>query len=355
MQITPGEIERIQRDSKKAEQNGQLSADQLKVIYDRGFFKVLLPKQTGGKDLSLTDAAEAFRKCSAVEGSFGWAVTIGTGGNFFYEFMQPELAKEVFSQKDALIAGSGIPSGTAIPEKNGFRIKGQWKYCSGAPHATSFTFNCFLTDEEGNKTEQVKAFVLQPDQVEIKEDWNAIGLKATSSHTVKVKDAFVNSDQMFDISQPQGNSDSLFFKYPFLEFARVSFAAVVLGLGEAFLENAQNLADKNKTNWQKPFPNRYPKVKGLLDEHERALEAAHQKFFEKVDESWQELEQEGSVSEQMAKAVSERCIQTVEEVLERTAKIFPWLGMSVLFPEDDLNRIWRDLQTAGQHLLLREF
>jgi alkylation response protein AidB-like acyl-CoA dehydrogenase len=354
MHFSEAEIEQVQSNSLKAEAAGQLTKDQREVIYKGELYKSLLPEEVGGKDLSLVEAAEVFRECSAIDGSFGWSVTIGVGGNFFYEFMQANVVKEVFSPKDTLIAGSGIPSGTATPEGDGFRINGEWKYCSGAPHATAFTFNCVLIDEAGKKTDRIKSFVLQPEQVQIGEDWNAMGLEATSSHTVKVKDAFVAIDRIFDISQPQGNSENLFFRYPFLEFARVSFATVVLGLGESFLEKSQKLAEENKTHWQQPFPDRYPKVKRLLEEQQKVLEEIHADFFKTIEESWNELEREGSVSVKTAKAVSERCFRTVEEVQQRTSKVFPWLGMSVLFPENELNRIWRDLQTAGQHLLLRE-
>ncbi|MFZ6053277.1 acyl-CoA dehydrogenase family protein [Halocola ammonii] len=355
MQFSEEEIQQIQEDASKAEATGQLKRDQLAVIYDHGLYKVLLPNEVGGKNLSLPEAADVFRKSSYVDGSFGWAVTIGAGGNFFFDFMEPKVAKEVFSSKEALIAGSGIPLGLATPEKDGFRITGKWKYCSGSPQASAFTFNCFVTDENGEKTDQVKSFVLRPDQIEIEKDWNALGLKATASHTVKVNNAFVTSDRMFDISQPQVNSGSLFFKYPFLEFARVSFAAVVLGLGEAFIEKAQQLAEESKSNWQQPFPDRFPKVKRMLNEQDNEMKFLRKAFFERVEKSWEELEQEGAVSDKLAKSVSEQCFETVNQVQQRTAKIFPWLGMSVLFPENEINRIWRDLQTAGQHILLRDF
>lgn len=355
MQFPKEGTRKIQEGAAKAEKSGMLTAGQLSVIYGHRLFKLLLPEQVGGLNCPLPEAAEIFRFCAQIDGSFGWMVTIGAGGDYFFGTMQQEVAREIFAPEKALIAGSGVPAGVAKRKGDGYQVSGEWKYCSGAPVATTFTFNCFLLDEKGRRTDQVRSFILRPRQVKVTEDWNAMGLQATASHTVKVEGEFVPGPATFSIFDPPRNTEQPIFNYPFLEFARISFAAVVLGLGESFLDQAAHLAKMNEIAWKHPFPDRSGKVGQLIKGQQERMEIIHARFFETIRESWDTVVKDSSLSPAAAREVSRQCILTVDTVLETAATIFPWLGMSVLFPENTINRTWRDLQTAAQHVLLRDF
>lgn len=129
------------------EQLRKLPQDVLDYIYEQKLFKLFTSKELGGKDLDLVAGVKVFQQMSALDGNFGWLITIGTGGNAFIPTFSPNVCEKIFMPKEAVIAGSGYPTGIAVKEAGGYVVTGQWKYCSGSNYASTFTMNCFI--EEG--------------------------------------------------------------------------------------------------------------------------------------------------------------------------------------------------------------
>ena len=121
------------------ENTGELSSEILDIIYNNGLFKLFVPKELGGKMLSLPEGLKVFEEASRINGSFGWLVTIGTGGGFFVPYYPINgMRQQLFSDKKAVIAGSGTASGIAKKVDGGYRVTGKWKYCSGSVHVNDF-------------------------------------------------------------------------------------------------------------------------------------------------------------------------------------------------------------------------
>jgi alkylation response protein AidB-like acyl-CoA dehydrogenase len=59
-----------------------------------------------------------------------------------WRFFEPKIAKQIYSDPEACLAGSGAPTGTATITGDGYIINGSWKYASGVHHATYITVNC---------------------------------------------------------------------------------------------------------------------------------------------------------------------------------------------------------------------
>lgn len=166
------------------DQTGQISDELLQFIYNNQLFKLIVSEKVGGKMLDLPNAAKVFQDASYIDGNFGWAVTIGSGGGMFVPNMTKATMEECYSPLDAVIAGSGFPAGTANPVEGGYIVNGKWFYCSGSQFATTFTASCTVE----NESEEILAFAFKPEQIDVIENWDAFGLKGTSSHSIQVTD-----------------------------------------------------------------------------------------------------------------------------------------------------------------------
>ena len=124
--------------------------------------------------------------------------------------MTPEVSRRVFAHREAVIAGDGMPTGTARQVEGGYIVNGGWKYCGGSTYATTFTANAVIepastvqnaTDVPNADQDEshIRSFILNPDQIEILEDWNAFGLRATASHTISTVEAFVPVEMTFSL------------------------------------------------------------------------------------------------------------------------------------------------------------
>ena len=98
------------------EQLGMLPQDVLDYIYEQRLFKLFTPRELGGMDLNLVDGVKIFQQMSALDGNFGWLITIGTGGNAFIPTFSKEICEKIYSPKEAVIAGSGYPTGIAVKQ-----------------------------------------------------------------------------------------------------------------------------------------------------------------------------------------------------------------------------------------------
>ena len=151
------------------ETNQTISPQILSYLYENKLLKIFAPPSLKGLGLSLEEGLKLFQKVSALDGNVGWAVTIGSGGNMFFPSFTKQVSERNFTKENAVIAGSGMATGIAKKTDGGYKISGQWKYCSGADYATLFTMNCMLEDSHEMVTCSVS-----PKDVKIIKDWLAI-------------------------------------------------------------------------------------------------------------------------------------------------------------------------------------
>lgn len=343
-------IDKIRSLSGEIEQKGKLPNFVLDLIYKKKLFKLFIPKELGGLMLPLPETLRIFDEAARIDGNLGWAITIGSGGGYFYAYMQPDTASKVFKDKKTVVAGSGHPSAIAEEIKGGYRVTGQWKYASGAPYASIFTANAIIKSKNKN-TPKMLAFAFNPKQVSIIKDWNAFGMKATESHSFKVDKAFVPHEMTFNLSvKPRINEPV--YNYPFLQFAEASFAALVIGLGRHFIEESKNILFQNKKVWQ---DDRYIFVKTKLDEAEKQIQKASNSFYKVVDKSWTQMLKQNKLQATLQQEVSKTSKQTSTTIRKCADELIQYMGMNAIMEDSDINKVWRDLHTACQHILLVPF
>ncbi len=343
-------VREIRENANNMENAGALTPQILAYMYEAKLFKLFVPTALGGLMLSLPEALRVFEKASWIDGSFGWLVTIGSGGGFFSATLPPEQSRLLFGNAKAVVAGSGHPNGSARPVDGGYVVSRMWKYCSGSTYASLFTANCRIEREPGEEGE-VRSFAFLPEQVSIIRDWNSFGLKATESHSMSVEQAFVPEDRTFDIMSKPHYDDPI-FRYPFLPFAQTSFAAVCLGICRHFLKEARSFAEARQAEWTQTRPQRITAWLNILEEQEAKFAAAKMRFYDTVERTWADFANKGRLSEQDEHEVG-ACSQTVARVsLDCAHAIFPLLGMTALMEDNPMNRTWRDLHTVTQHSVL---
>nr|WP_234462585.1 hypothetical protein [Adhaeribacter terrigena] len=178
-------------------------------------------------------------------------------------------------------------------------------------------------------------------------------MQGTGSHSIKAENAVVPVERTFDLSQsPLLFPDYLLYKYPFWQFAEVSFAVVALGVGLHFLEEAFATLEQNRQRRQDASPERYAFILKKYETAREELLQAREAFYTAVTASWQEMETQQMLSEEMKKTVS-RASKKVAKIARQAAhEMFPYLGMAAATETSLLNQLFRDLHTVCQHTTL---
>lgn len=328
------------------EELGRIPEDILELIYEHQLFKLFTAKELGGKDLDLLEGIKVFQQMSALDGNFGWLVTIGTGGNAFIPTLNKEVCEKIFSPRNAVIAGSGYPTGTAVKIDGGYRVTGQWKYCSGADYATTFTMNCFV-ENEGIRTDEIVSCSVNRYQVEVLNDWRAMGLKATASHTIRVQNVWIPLEETFQLGTIKNKYESAVHSFPFGTFAEASFLSVCLGITENFLEEIAILVKAR--NHDPSRTERLGAIQFLLMQQQKNFRQLEEQFYSMLDEYWEKHKDGHELTDaelqqfsRMSKDIAAACVDIANNLIRR-------LGMDAITETSSINRIWRNLYTAAQH------
>ncbi|WP_411843803.1 acyl-CoA dehydrogenase family protein [Salinicoccus sp. HZC-1] len=341
----------IRAQAQTMEQEGRLSDEVLEYIYDKGLFKLFVPVELGGNMQPLPEALKIFEEAAWVDGSFGWLVQIGSGAGFFATTMAPDQVRTFFTARDFYIAGSDRPTGTAQKTDDGYIVNGTWPFASAAAHASLFTATCRIESGDADDGTQY-AFAFTPDQVAVEADWKAFGMKATSSHTIHVTNAFVPAERRFDVTDSHFHFDHPVYHYPFLPFAAANIASTTIGIAKHFFEAARAHIETKKASWTKEGSKRYDHVNEILDGNEADFLNAREEFYREIEKSWDTHLKGAPFDNEDMEAISKQSKIVADVAVRGAQHLYRYLGMDVVMEDNLLNRIYRDLHTASQHGLL---
>ncbi|HEY4109150.1 acyl-CoA dehydrogenase [Puia sp.] len=351
----------IREHAAAAEQGRDLHPAVLELIYREGWFRLLVPQRWGGRALPLPQLVRLEEGLAFADGAVGWTVTLCSGAGWFAGFFpgggpsDEDGFDQLFADERLCIAGSGSPSGEARVVEGGYHVSGRWSYASGVGHATAYTANCVvwkdgapLPGPDGQPV--VRPFLFLPGEVRVHDDWKAMGLVATGSHGFSVEGLVVPAERMFVIEAAAATDANVLYRYPFLTLAEVTLAANLSGMGLHFLDCcAEIFALRAKSGRVSP---------GAAAEMERLLAAARSdmgamrgEFYRALDRSWAALEK-GTDAPGLYGIAGSISHELVAKVREWVGRLYPYAGLGAARVDTAINRVWRDLNTAGQHPLL---
>ncbi|GAB3925109.1 acyl-CoA dehydrogenase family protein [Mucilaginibacter myungsuensis] len=351
--ISDADITIIRDNAAAAEELGQLHPAQLELIERLQWFKLLVPKVYGGLETPLPGLIRLQEAISWADGSLGWTMTLCCGAGWFGGFIDPVLAYQIFNTPYLCLAGSGAQTGVAEIVDDGYKISGTWKYATGAHHATHFTANCIIQkdgeiqqDEFGNAL--IRSFVIPAKDVELLPAWKYIGMIATGSHSFNIDGAVVSADHSFLIDPAHTNVDGKLYKYPFLQLAEATLAVNLSGMALHFIELCAGIFEQ-KYQLPKMTDAHKDLMRRLLQDVTSKMDIARTELLKAVDASWA-APLDANADELKAVSLTSRILATASR--EAVDKLYPYCGLIAAAADSEINRVWRDIHTAGQHSLL---
>jgi len=310
-----------------------------------------VPKEYGGLGLSLPEILRIEEGLSWTDGSTAWVVTLCSGAAWFIGFLNLDLGKSIFENDQACFAGSGAVTGVANKTSGGYELQGSWKYATGSLLATVFTVNCrlkedgvFLDHQDG--TPVVQSFLLKKDEVIVHNTWNCMGMIATGSHSIEIKNIFVPFDRTFIIQPTHATLKDPIFQYPFLQLAETTLSVNLSGMAYRFFELCEEIFSKREHSSGEIYFQKLRDSHVILDELRSA-------FYNKTDEAWQMLISNSFIPEATLNEVSNLSHRLVTRSRDLVNDLYPYCGLEAANTHNEINRVWRNFHTAGQHSLFR--
>jgi alkylation response protein AidB-like acyl-CoA dehydrogenase len=155
-----------------------------------GLLRLLQPRRFGGHQASLAVFLQAVEILA--EGCASSAWVYGVLGELEWVIAcLPERGQiDIWGDDpEALAAGSIVPRAVGVPISGGWRVTGRYAFASGCRHARWVIVGARCQDGAGR--EEARYLFVPMREVEIIDDWRALGMRGTGSFSLMLRDVFV--------------------------------------------------------------------------------------------------------------------------------------------------------------------
>jgi indole-3-acetate monooxygenase len=231
----------IEQHRDEADRLGRLPEQLVAALRDAGAFRLYTPRERGGAELPLRANLELLERLGRIDGSTAFTVWNLNMGLIAAALPPSGLAK---LGPDPLIGNSTMP-GTAVPDGDGYRLSGEWKFVSGA-HAAEWLLLNSLVMRDGQPSvidgQPELIFCCVPRaQYEVRDTWRVTGMRGTDSNSVIVDDVEVTADLTFPLTA-SSRLDRMPYLVGLFSLVVPGCAAVLAGMAQAAIDEAMALA-----------------------------------------------------------------------------------------------------------------
>lgn len=250
-------------------------------LKELGIYRASTPQQFGGEPMSPAEFLSAIERISAVDGSTGWVATFGSALTYLGS-LPLETQAEIYREgPDVAYAGGLFPVNPVKETANGYLVSGRWKFASGCMGADWIGVG--IPGDESTQG-RPRAVVMRPEQVQIIQEWDVTGLKASGSFDIVVDNVEVPREWTFARGGPS-NIDEPLHRYPAIGFQAQVFAAVSLGVAGAALEFVREAGSRTGITGAPPLASR-PYYRIEFAKATAALRSARAWYFEVAEQVW---------------------------------------------------------------------
>ena len=331
-------------------------AETIEELVDAGLFGLVTPHRWGGSELGFRALLEVQAEIASACPSTGWVHGVLAGHTWLTALFPPEAQAEVFADPRALIA-SLIRLGGTPPQRvpGGFRWQGgRGRFCSGIDHSHWVLVGGQVTEDDGKG--EAWYFLIPRSEVEIIDDWHAVGLRGTGSKSIVVADSFIpghRAVRFADLGAGRAPGTDLHggasYRLPYDAVWPLSLSGAALGAARGALA-AFTTATRKRVGALPPVAQagngpalvRLARAAAMVDAATSLLLAD----AAAVDEA-----PLGTTFDQLEKARRARNLAfAVQQCREAVNHLFEASGGSAVFDSGPMQRWWRDVNASASHV-----
>jgi alkylation response protein AidB-like acyl-CoA dehydrogenase len=324
-------------------------AEFIGLLKKTGMYRAATPATFGGEPMAPSAFMRLVDRISAVDPATGWVASFGSSVVYFAA-LPVESQRQIYAGgPDVAFSAALFPVQEAERVPGGYLCSGVWQFASGCRGADILGIGL----AGGPETEgRPLTALVAPRDVEIVENWDVAGMKATGSHALRVDRLFVPEEMTF----VRGNAptvDEPLTRYPSLAYAAQVLAVVTLGAARGALDYCiAGGAVSTSITGGNSKGNR-PAFKAGLAKAEAELRSARAFFYEITDEVWTKAV-EGSAITALDRAMLRLGATHAAHVGRRVVlEAFDLAGTGAIYENHPLQRYLRDALVPAQHAMLQ--
>jgi alkylation response protein AidB-like acyl-CoA dehydrogenase len=330
----------------------RLPADLVAALRSAGVFRMNMPAQWGGPEMTSMAQVQVIEALSRADASVGWCAFIWCDSGLYSGYLDDAVARVLYPSLDMAQSGWIYPAAAANKVAGGYRVSGRWIFGSGSDHCDMLAAGVTVLDDgkpvldaEGRPVWRV---LLAPRaQFRIEDTWHTTGLRGTGSNDYVAEDLFVPEMHSFSFFEPK-RSGTLWAR-PDTLLRKMS--GVPLGVGRFVIDSAIALLSDKTDRLTGARYRDMPDIQRAIGAAEAQLSAARAYVFAALEAQWQKLAH-GEPLSRKERADTFLSRQLAFQTGRRVAQLmYDAIGGAAVYQKNPFDRPLRDMITACQHIV----
>jgi indole-3-acetate monooxygenase len=348
----------IRRHAGDAEQNRVMAPEIMEALVASGLLRMWVPQAYGGLEADPNESLDVIEQLSRIDAATGWVVSNCVFISTLPQFL-PEPVRARIAGDPAIVAcGSFVPPGTARATADGYIVNGDWSFGSATQYSTSIVTLVLLVDDagelilQGGNPVSIVAYFSR-DDVEFRDTWFTLGLRATGSTNFVAKDLAIPKECAYVLGpweQKDGPFAGPLYRLGLIIDA-VRIAKVGVGIAQGAVDDFVELATKKTPAYTAALTADRATVQERVARAQALVQAGRHTIRTSVTEGWASV-QDGS------RITGERCLPmglaasfALDAATQAVDLLYQSGGTTAFRDESALQRRFRDIQTLRQNAI----
>jgi alkylation response protein AidB-like acyl-CoA dehydrogenase len=333
----------------ESEKNRAVPIEIFEEMQAKRLLDVCKPKQFGGLALGWDVLCEIAMTLAEGCASTAWLYAVFAEHNNMLTMWSQEAQDEIWGEfPNARIASSKTKTGELMPVEGGYKFQGIATFSSGCNYADWF-LSAFVPIQGGGV-----AFILLPrEDVTILNTWHAMGMAATCSHDILISETFIPEHRVFQAGEKPpgwGSHAEPVFRQPRFSMGPYSLASVCVGIAGGFIDQYSEYMRSRVSRFGDHVAD-FQSLQLRIAEASAEFDAAKLMILHNMRQTMDYLSQ-GEVPIDIQARNKRDMGYCPSLAVKAVDKLFYAGGTMVRMEENDLQRKFRDIQTASSQFFL---
>jgi 3-hydroxy-9,10-secoandrosta-1,3,5(10)-triene-9,17-dione monooxygenase len=347
----------LREQAPKCEEIRKLTPAVMDALSRTGMLRYLQPKVRGGMELPFIAYFDIPEMLSRGDMSVGWVVANLASHHRNLVWWDTKAQEEVWSRNpDAGIAsGIAYQQGHGVPADGGIVLSGEWNFSSGTDHSDWSMLACVV--REGDKPVDYVYCLLHRSDYEVVDDWHTLGMRATSSKTVRCKDVFVPAYRLLSMYVArEGHSwpglkvhRNPHYRIPTTALGGHCIGGCMVGNARAALEITIDHVKSRSTNYTGARMREFATAQLRVGAAGAKTDAAALLLRNDCVEAQGIYEGGGTIDVETRLRYKRNCALAAKLCVEAVDSLHELAGANGIFDKHPLQRIFRDARAAAGH------
>jgi len=345
----------IEAASDRTEAEGKVPKDVMDALHDAEMFRMVLPRSLGGGAATPLEMMQVLEIVAGADASTAWCLGQALGCTMAAGYVAPEVAREIFGPKDAVLAWGPPGKAKAVVTDGGYISTGRWRFGSGSRNATWLGCHSPVFDADGNRvmnengSPKMRTMLIKKEQAEMIDVWQVIGLRGTGSDDYSTDGVFVpEAYTTWRDSQPDRVEPGPFYSIPLLTCYGMGFSGLALGIARSMMESFKELAVDKVGGGMSTVLRENAVIQSNVAECEAKILSSRAFLVAMLEEYWDCLCRGDTPSLDLRARLRLSITYAMNQAREAATYAYHAAGTNAIFESNPFERRFRDIYTVSQ-------